>query len=282
MAGRIPTKAQIAAALKEYLAKTAGVSCGYSEADDIYELKDANGKEATIGPGWQCSDKGLLAALSEIIMDSGSSENALVRVAPSGKNAAQAIQTMQAGKDLMYQVAKKPAPTATMALMAATDAKIDLQELNAVLTDELASSTIRAKRKDGRSVDATVSIRKADFINLLAWREVDEQEKVKNFILDDSDPLNIALPNGFPRIKPDAQVNIRVSDKTSSKIEKRRAIVHIYIEAMQQWIFQQRQCQTKAKRNAIIQALTSSGDPMETMDEEELQDEARECEMVGA
>jgi hypothetical protein len=195
-------------------------------------------------------------------------------------NAAQAIQIMQAGKDLTYTVSKKQAPNATMALMAATDAKIDLVEVNAILTDELASSTIRASRKNGRSVDATVSIRKTDFINLLAWKEVDAQEKLKNMILDDSDPLNIALPNGFPRIKPDAMVSIRVKDENSNKIEKRRAIVHIYIEAMQQWIFQQRQCQTKAKRNAIIQALTSSGNPMEVMDEDELADEAREVEMV--
>jgi hypothetical protein len=198
----------------------------------------------------------------------------------SATNAAQAIQIMQAGKDLTYTVSKKQAPNATMALMAATDAKIDLVEVNAVLTDELASSTIRASRKNGRSVDATVSIRKTDFINLLAWKEVDAQEKLKNMILDDSDPLNIALPNGFPRIKPDAMVSIRVKDENSNKIEKRRAIVHIYIEAMQQWIFQQRQCQTKAKRNAIIQALTSSGNPMEVMDEDELADEAREVEMV--
>jgi len=198
----------------------------------------------------------------------------------SATNAAQAIQLMQAGKDLTYTVSKKQAPNATMALMAATDAKIDLTEVNAILTDELASSTIRASRKNGRSVDATVSIRKTDFINLLAWKEVDAQEKLKNYILDDSDPLNIALPNGFPRIKPDAMVSIRVKDETSNKIEKRRAIVHIYIEAMQQWIFQQRQCQTKAKRNAIIQALTSSGNPMEVMDEEELADERREVEIV--
>lgn len=195
-------------------------------------------------------------------------------------NAAQAIQIMQAGKDLTYTVSKKQAPNATMALMAATDAKIDLEEVNSILTDELASSTIRASRKNGRSVDATVSIRKTDFINLLAWKEVDAQEKLKNYILDDSDPLNIALPNGFPRIKPDAMVSIRVKDETSNKIEKRRAIVHIYIEAMQQWIFQQRQCQTKAKRNAIIQALTSSGNPMEVMDDDELADEAREVEIV--
>jgi hypothetical protein len=197
-----------------------------------------------------------------------------------GINAAQAIMTMQGGKELTYQVNKRPAPNATMALMAATDAKIDLTEVNSILTDELASSTIRASRKNGRSVDATVSIRKTDFINLLAWKEVDAQEKLKNFILDDSDPLNIALPNGFPRIKPDAMVSIRVKDETSNRIEKRRAIVHIYIEAMQQWIFQQRQCQTKAKRNAIIQILTSSGNPTEVLDDDELADEAREVEIV--
>ena len=197
----------------------------------------------------------------------------------SGMNAAQAIQTMQAGKDLTYTVQKKAAPNATMALMAATDAHIDLEEINSILTDELASSTIRASRKD-RHVDATVSIRKADFINLLAWKEVQAQEAKKNYILDDSDPMNIALPNGFPRIKPDATINVAIQEEIGNRWEKRRAMVHIYLTAMQQWIFQQRQCQTKAKRNATIQMLTSSGNPMEAMDEEELADEAMEAKIV--
>ena len=242
----------------------------------------------------ECNDPATKDALAEIIMEMAedtpnlpakrqtgiTSRSQAGSVPGSGINAAQAIMTMQSGKELTYQVNKKPAPNATMALMAATDAKIDLVEVNAILTDELASSTIRASRKNGRVVDATVSIRKADFINLLAWKEVDTQEKLKNFILDDSDPLNIALPNGFPRIKPDAMVSIRIKGENSNTIEKRRAIVHIYIEAMQQWIFQQRQCQTKAKRNSIIQILTSSGNPMEVLDEDELADEAREVEMV--
>jgi hypothetical protein len=297
MAGRIPpTKAEITAAIKAYLGKHDGIACEYKQDDDCYELTDANGKGAIVGPGWQCNDEGLFNELREILMAQRESTsppgpargtNLAVRgttginTSQPPMNAAQAIQTMQAGKGLTYQVNKKPAPTATMALMAATDAKVNLTEVASVLTDELASSTIRATAKNGRSVDATVSIRKADFINLLAWKEVDEQEKLKNPILDDSDPMNIALPNGFPRIKPDAMVMIRVKTKESNLIEKRRAIVHIYITAMQQWIFQQRQCQTKAKRNAIIQLLTSSGNPTEVMDEDELADEERERQMVA-
>jgi len=243
-----------------------------------------------------CSDTAILDSLIEILMDmaenapkggdlavrrgSGITSRAQAGSVPgSATNAAQAIQIMQAGKDLTYTVQKKQAPNATMALMAATDAKINLVEINSILTDELASSTIRATRKD-RSVDATVSIRKADFINLLAWKEVQAQEAAKNYILDDSDPLNIALPNGFPRIKADAMVAVRINDELGSRIEKRRAMIHIYLTAMQQWIFQQRQCQTKAKRNAIIQMLTSSGNPMEAMDEEELADEAMESQIV--
>lgn len=243
-----------------------------------------------------CSDTAILDSLIEILMDMAEnaprSSNLAVRrgggitsrsqagsVPGSATNAAQAIQIMQAGKDLTYSVQKKQAPNATMALMAATDAKISLEEINAILSDEMASSTIRAIRKD-RHVDATVAIRKADFINLLAWKEVQAQEAQKNYILDDSDPLNIALPNGFPRIRPDAMVSVRINDDLGSRVEKRRAMIHIYLTAMQQWIFQQRQCQTKAKRNATIQMLTSSGNPMEAMDEEELADEAMESKIV--
>jgi len=293
MAARAISKEELGAAVKEYATRkeltmsTNDKGFCLMPGDVVITLQD--GKPS-------CSDTAILDSLIEILMDmaenapkggnlavrrgSGITSRAQAGSVPgSATNAAQAIQIMQAGKDLTYTVQKKQAPNATMALMAATDAKINLVEINSILTDELASSTIRATRKD-RSVDATVSIRKADFINLLAWKEVQAQEAAKNYILDDSDPLNIALPNGFPRIKADAMVAVRINDELGSRIEKRRAMIHIYLTAMQQWIFQQRQCQTKAKRNAIIQMLTSSGNPMEAMDEEELADEAMESQIV--
>ena len=293
MAARAISKEELGAAVKEYATRkeltmsTNDKGFCLMPGDVVITLQD--GKPS-------CSDTAILDSLIEILIDmaenapkggnlavrrgSGITSRAQAGSVPgSATNAAQAIQIMQAGKDLTYTVQKKQAPNATMALMAATDAKINLVEINSILTDELASSTIRATRKD-RSVDATVSIRKADFINLLAWKEVQAQEAAKNYILDDSDPLNIALPNGFPRIKADAMVAVRINDELGSRIEKRRAMIHIYLTAMQQWIFQQRQCQTKAKRNAIIQMLTSSGNPMEAMDEEELADEAMESQIV--
>jgi hypothetical protein len=204
-------------------------------------------------------------------------------VQPSQVNAAQAIQLMQGSKDLVYSVGKSKAPTATAALMAATDTKINLEEINKIHTDNFVSSTIRATGKNGRFIDATVSLIKADFINLIAWKIVEEQDSKKNCILDDTDPMNIALPNGFPKIKSDAMISVQMKggkDNIESGWVKRRAIVHIFITATQQWIFQQRQCMTKAKRNAIIQMLTSSGNPMEVMDEEELADEQMEVGIV--
>ncbi len=194
----------------------------------------------------------------------------------------QAIQALQAGKDLMYVVNKKEAPTANLALMAATDANINLEEVDRIHNEGFVSSTIRATLPNGRYAEATVSLMKQDFINLLAWKAVQEQEILKNDILDDSDPLNIALSNGFPRLKPDATISSRVKDGQNSVVVKRKAITEIYIKIMNQWIFQQRQCQTKAKRNAIIQLLTSSGKPMQTMEAEELADEQMERELVEA
>lgn len=287
MAGNVISKDDLKMAVAQYAEKN-GLTMSESDTggfalepgDIIVSLQ--NGKP-------KCGNQDVWMGISEILAESRSlavprngritSRSQAGNVPGSATNAAQAIQIMQAGKDLTYTVQKKQAPNATMALMAATDAKIDLVEINSILTDELASSTIRATRKD-RSVDATVSIRKADFINLLAWKEVQAQEAQKNYILDDSDPLNIALPNGFPRIRPDAMVAVRINDDLGSRVEKRRAMIHIYLTAMQQWIFQQRQCQTKAKRNATIQMLTSSGNPMEAMDEEELADEAMESKIV--
>lgn len=96
-----------------------------------------------------CPDQATYEALSEILMDMAqestrgpnlpaktnghiTSRSQAGSAPGSSTNAAQAIQIMQAGKDLTYTVSKKQAPNATMALMAATDAKIDLVEVNAI------------------------------------------------------------------------------------------------------------------------------------------------------
>lgn len=192
----------------------------------------------------------------------------------------QAVQALQAERKLTYNVNKRAAPTANLAFMAATDADIDLEEIDKVHTESMVSSTMRARKPDGRYVEATVSVTKQDFINLLAWETVRDQEVLGNDILDKSDPLYIALPNGFPKLKSDAMISTRVSDEMGSRLIKELAIVEIYVRAIRQWIFQQRQCQTKAKRNAIVQLLTTSGEPLQTMEPEELQDESMEMEIV--
>ena len=70
MAGRIPpTKTEIAATIKAYLGKHDGIACEYKQDDDCYELTDANGKGAIVGPGWQCNDGGLFNELREILIE---------------------------------------------------------------------------------------------------------------------------------------------------------------------------------------------------------------------
>ena len=297
MAARTISMDELGAAVKEYAARN-GKDMSSNEkgfvimpGDVLVGLQD--GKPT-------CNDPGILYSLVEILMDLAEEPTrapqkpnfparkvntpAPTRNGNPGQMAqsVQAIQAMSAGKDLMYQVGKQKAPTANLALMAATDAGIILEEIDRTHTAEFVSSTVRATSLDGRHVDATVSLMKQDFVNLLAWKAVQEQEILKNNILDDSDPLNVALPNGFPRILPDATIKTRVKDGNNSIVIERKAITEIYIKIMNQWIFQQRQCQTKAKRNAVIQLLTSSGNPTQTMEPEELADEAMEVELVEA
>lgn len=69
MAGKSPSKEQIKIALGIYLANTPGIESVYDEPTDTYHLKDANGKEATIGPGWHCEDATLREAVGNILMD---------------------------------------------------------------------------------------------------------------------------------------------------------------------------------------------------------------------
>ena len=85
MAGRIPpTKQEITAAIKAYLEKHDGIACEYKRDDDCYELTDANGKGAIVGPGWQCNDGGLFNELREILMSQReASDNPKLPVSPS-------------------------------------------------------------------------------------------------------------------------------------------------------------------------------------------------------
>ena len=72
MAGRIPTKEEIAAAIRDYLAKNPTINCKTQTAEDIdagiFHLVDANSKEATVGPGWKCDVPAVREELSEILM----------------------------------------------------------------------------------------------------------------------------------------------------------------------------------------------------------------------
>ena len=69
MAGKLPSHEEISAVISAYLAKTPGVACEHDKEADTYLLKDPNGKEAIIGPGWKCSDEGLFGELAEILME---------------------------------------------------------------------------------------------------------------------------------------------------------------------------------------------------------------------
>lgn len=72
MAGRIPTKEEIAAAIGDYLTKNPTINCKTQTAEDIeagiFRLVDANGKEATVGPGWKCDVSAVREELGEILM----------------------------------------------------------------------------------------------------------------------------------------------------------------------------------------------------------------------
>ena len=70
MAGKLPSKEEISSVISAYLAKTPGVACEHDKEADTYLLKDPNGKEAVIGPGWKCSDDGLFGELAELLMNS--------------------------------------------------------------------------------------------------------------------------------------------------------------------------------------------------------------------
>jgi phage recombination protein Bet len=74
------SKEEIALAISQYIAdpKHHGIQSTYDDANDTYLLKDANGKEITIGSGWKCSDDVVKQELADIIMNARDAKDGVV------------------------------------------------------------------------------------------------------------------------------------------------------------------------------------------------------------
>jgi hypothetical protein len=188
------------------------------------------------------------------------------------KNCAQAIEPT-------YSVGGKVAPTAKTVLTAAADSGISFEVLRYTHQQDYIEACVRAHQGPTYD-DAVVSIYKQDFINSRAWEMVGKQASKGNDILDLDMPY---LENGMPNIKKDAMVNVKIRggrDEIKTGFQKVNAQIWLYQELMQAWIFQGRQCVTKAKSKAASELLLASNPNTEIQEAGELADEIAEREMV--
>ncbi|MFA5354167.1 MAG: hypothetical protein WC291_08050 [Thermodesulfovibrionales bacterium] len=286
MAGNLITNDQIKAALEAYKATHPDASYTLDPVTNKFLLSTGE-KDALVwheSGKFKCDDPDLGLALSELvpkppaIKSRGRAESIAEYHGPA--NAATTIQAMQTGKDLLYQVSGKAAPSATLALMAASDAGFNLELRDYEHTPIYCKAFIIAKSPDKREMPAVVDIFKDDFVNMLAWKEISDLEEKGADILDREHPEGPCLANGFPRIRQGARIKQRVKDGDNSRIVEVNVDTYLYTKIMSQWVFQARQVQTKAKRNAIVQLLTSTKNPVPILEEEEAADEQMEREMV--
>ena len=270
------TQAELTQAGKEYceLHKIDTIETPVSLKDGKIVCDDANIKEALISlvmeqrepsKGMATTRPGRITSRSQAGNEPGSALDII-------KQCASELETT-------YQVGKVTAPTAKTVLTAAADASISFEIRQYTHRPDYIEANVRAHLGDKYN-DAVVSVFKQDFINSRAWEMVGKQAKFDNAIIDMDNPF---VENGMPNIKKDATVSIKIGggkNSVQSGYQKVNASLWLYQELMQAWIFQGRQCVTKAKSKAAGELLLATNPNQEVQEAGELADEMRERESV--
>lgn len=235
-----------------------------------------------------CSDKSIKENLTSRVMELRTPAQAMVaangrklssRVPIQEGSALGIMKQCAQGLEPTYQVGKVTAPTAKTVLTAAADASISFEIRQYTHRPDYIEANVRAHLGDKYN-DAVVSVFKQDFINSRAWEMVGKQAKVNNSIIDLDNPFQ---ENGMPNIRKDAIVSVKIGagkQSIESGFQKVNAALWLYQELMQAWIFQGRQCVTKAKSKAAGELLLAANPNQEVQEPGELADEMKERETV--
>lgn len=172
-----------------------------------------------------------------------------------GSSAVAKVQSLSAGRPDTYQVQGTTAPTAALILKAASEAGISFTQLKYDHRPDYIEATYRAELPGGRKSERTVSVWKNEWLASQMWFKFGKIAKQYPGCVNPEDPID---ERGFP------------------KISNGRAILELYKDLMQQWLFQGRQCQTKAMSKAAADLINSSW----SQEAGELEDEATEVAMV--
>ena len=288
MAGRLPTKEEISSVLSAYLAKTPGVACNYDAESDTYLLKDTNGKEAVIGPGWKCSDDGLFGELAELLMTSREgTESPRTALSPVGDrkmstpermarkgqingSALEAVRGCQATEKPVYSTGGgRKAAAAKTNIAALMEAGGSLRITERIHRADYIEVAVRASKGE-QSVDSSVSIFKQEYLAKKAW------DWIVKVLMDEPGIVTGTDEYGMPEFREGATIKVRISDEGRSIMVPLPAKIALWRELAREWQFAGRVCESKAYSRAADMLLRG-----DFQSKEELAEERAEVEKVA-
>ena len=264
MVGKKVQKEEIANAISVYLADTAkhpGMESTYDDEADTYLLKDANGKEVTIGPGWSCSDDSLKQELADIMMaardakDTETPKSSGMAVSQIKDNnipvstikcqeraSGQSVENWRANQDRTYNVQGKTVPNAFGTSEEANRRGLCTRIIDSGRTKDLVWGHVRiTDPATGQYREDRVSHERETFLLLKSWEDANAQLKWQKA---GQPSLLIGIQdNNMPQLNPDV------------KIKGMPAPLWLTMQILRAWSFADRDAITKAERRAQLKIL---------------------------
>jgi len=275
MVGKKVMKQEIAEAIGKYLADTTkhpGLESTYDDESDTYLLKDSNGKEVTVGPGWTCSDEEVKESLYEIMQAArdGSPqgpttlakrvEGTITRSEPrsgqgESRGAMAAVRESQATEKMTYSTGKgRIVASAKTNIAALMEAGGSLEILDSIHRTDFIEYKVRASLpklipSQAQHVDSKMSIYKQEYLAKKAW------EWIMRPLMDDPGLVIGVDPFGMPEFGEDKKIKVRMADDIGSVLVALPAKIALWREMAREWQSAGRVCETKAYNRAADMIL---------------------------
>ena len=270
MAGKKPTKEEIFKTISIYITDHPGVQSTYDEETDIYLLKDVNGIERMVGPGWNVEDDALQEDLYKILQPIIDARNApqgsnLPAKRESGNISASSQRSSQGGAMAMVreaQATEKPtystgkgrtvasAKTNIAALMEAGGSLIIIERNH---RPDYIEYTVRASLPTGKigaqTVDSSMSVWKQEYLAKKAW------EWIMKPLMDDATLVSGVDEFGMPEFKEGKTIKVRMSVEEASLLVALPAKIALWREMAREWQSAGRVCESKAYSRAADMLL---------------------------
>jgi len=260
MVGKKVQKEEIASAISQYIVdpKHHGIQSTYDEGTGSYLLKDNNGKEVIVGPGWTCTNDALKEELYEIMQvardakdEATKSSNlptkrveATIVHSTERKGQDEALDKWRTGQDRTYNVQGKTVLNAFGASEEANRRGLCTEIIDAGRSKDLVWGHVRIIDPTTKQFrEDRVSHERDTFLLLKAWEDVNAQS---NWQKPGQPQLVIGIQdNNMPQLNPDV------------KIKGMPAPLWLIMQIMRAWSFADRDAITKAERRAQLKIMNA-------------------------